>query len=261
MVRVLKKSLQVMAIQLAGSDFSPVTFEQAFSHTDRRLRLYGIIDRVDVAKTEDAEYIKIVDYKSGNRDFSPEELYDGLSMQLAVYMAAVMRTHPEGAVPAGMFYYHLDDPLVEKADHVEAELLRKLRVKGMVYNHPDVIRSLDHDFVTLTGGLKESVKSLRIPVETDKNGDLKKASKVASREQFQAITGFVYDKLQTETEEILSGAAEIAPYKLKKKTGCDYCPYASVCGFDKKNGGRYRVLVPLADEEVFARLCKEEGKD
>jgi hypothetical protein len=47
----------------------------------------------------------------------------------------------------------------------------------------------------------------------------------------------------------------------RKKTGCDYCPYASVCGFDKKNGGRYRVLAPLADEEVFARLCKEEGKD
>ena len=67
----------------------------------------------------------------------------------------------------------------------------------------------------------------------------------------------MYTKLHEETEEILSGAAEIAPYKLKKKTGCDYCPYASVCGFDKKSGSKYRMLAPLSDAEVFAKLCEE----
>ncbi len=257
MLRVLKKTLQVMSVQLAGSEFSPAAFEQAFSHTDRNLRLYGIIDRVDVSKGEQTEYVKIVDYKSGNRDFSPEELYYGLSMQLAVYMAAVLREKPDTAEPAGMFYYHLDDPIVDKSDHTEEDVLRKLRVKGLVNDNREVIRRLDKDFQTAAGGLKESVKSFRIPVETDKAGDLKKSSKVADRKQFFAVTEFVYQKLHEETEEILSGAAEIAPYKLKKKTGCDYCPYASVCGFDKKSGGKYRVLAPLSDAEGFAKLCKE----
>ena len=40
---------------------------------------------------ENGKLVKIVDYKSGARDFSLEELYYGLSMQLAVYMTAVPR--------------------------------------------------------------------------------------------------------------------------------------------------------------------------
>lgn len=260
MLRVLKKTLQVMSIQLAGSDFTPAAFEQAFSHTDRNLRLYGIIDRVDISKQEQTEYVKIVDYKSGDKDFSLEELYYGLSMQLAVYMAAVLRGKPDTAEPAGMFYYHLDDPIVDKSAHTEEDVLRKLRVKGLVNDNREIIRRLDKEFQTAAGGLKESVKSFRIPVETDKAGELKKSSKVADKKQFLAVTDFVYQKLHEETKEILSGATEIAPYKLKKKTGCDYCPYASVCGFDKKSGGKYRVLAPLSDAEVFAKLCEENQK-
>ncbi len=259
MLRVLKKTVNVMAVQLAESDFSPVALEQEFLHTDRSLKLRGIIDRVDVSEENGREYIKIVDYKSGNRDFSLEELYYGLSMQLAVYMAAVLREKSEAAVPAGMFYYHLDDPFVDKTGDVDEKVLRKLCVKGLVNKDMEVIRRLDHEFKTEAGGLAESVKSYRIPVETGKNGELKKSSKVVEREQFDKITDFVYEKLQEETKEILSGAAAIAPYKLRKKTGCDYCAYASVCGFDKKNGDRYRVLEPLSEEEVFLALCRSTG--
>lgn len=260
MLRVLKKTLQVMTVQLEGSDFSPAALEQAFSHTDRNLRLYGIIDRVDVSKDEEREYIKIVDYKSGNKEFSMEELYYGLSMQLAVYMAAVLRDRPETAVPAGMFYYRLADPIVKKSEHPEQAVLEELRVKGLVNKTPEIIRRLDHEFCTEAGGLSEAVKSFRIPAETDKNGQLKASSKVADKEQFLAVTDFVYEKLKEETEQILAGTVEIAPFKLKKKTGCDYCPYASVCGFDKKRGGKYRTLAPLSDEEVFEKLCDSKKK-
>ena len=247
-------------MQLEGSDFSPAALEQAFSHTDRNLRLYGIIDRVDVSKDEEREYIKIVDYKSGNKEFSMEELYYGLSMQLAVYMAAVLRDRPETAVPAGMFYYRLADPIVKKSEHPEQAVLEELRVKGLVNKTPEIIRRLDHEFCTEAGGLSEAVKSFRIPAETDKNGQLKASSKVADKEQFLAVTDFVYEKLKEETEQILAGTVEIAPFKLKKKTGCDYCPYASVCGFDKKRGGKYRTLAPLSDEEVFEKLCDSKKK-
>ena len=76
---------------------------------------------------------------------------------------------------------------------------------------------------------------------------------------FTAISDYVYQKLKEETDEILSGAAEIAPYQCRKQTGCDYCSYASVCGFDKKSGSRYRMLAPLSEEDVFARLKEETG--
>ena len=259
MERVLKKTLDILTIQLAESDFSPEAFERSFLHTDRNLQLRGIIDRIDSCETEQGRLIKIVDYKSGARDFSLEELYYGLSMQLAVYMTAVLREKGnENATPAAMFFYHVDDPIVEKSDNPQAEVLKKLRVKGLVNADMEAVRRLDHAFLDEAGGLAASVKSVRIPVETDKEGWYKKSSKVASEEMFSAISEYVYAKLKAESEEILAGAAEIAPYKCKKKTGCDYCDYASVCGFDKKSGSTYRMLAPMSDDEVLEKLRKEQ---
>jgi len=260
MERVLKKTLDILTIQLAESDFSPEAFERSFLHTDRNLQLRGVIDRIDSCETEEGRFVKIVDYKSGAKDFSLEELYYGLSLQLAVYMTAVLReTGNEKALPAAMFFYHVDDPIVEKSDNPQAEVLKKQRVKGLVNADTEAVRRLDHAFLDAAGGLAASVKSVRIPVETDKEGWYKKSSKVASKEMFAAISEYVYDKLKAESEEILAGAAEIAPYKCRKKTGCDYCNYASVCGFDKKSGSTYRMLAAMSDEEVTEKLRKEQN--
>ncbi len=261
MERVLKKTLEILTVQLSGSDFSPEAFEKSFYHTDRNLSLYGVVDRVDSCETENGKLIKIVDYKSGTRDFSLEELYYGLSMQLAVYMTAVLREKEnQGAVPAAMFFYHVDDPIVDKSDHTEMDVLKKQRVKGLVNSKQEIVRRLDHAFADAAGGLAASVKSVKIPVETDKEGQYKKSSKVVSDTMFSAISDYVYDKLKAESEEILSGAAEIAPYKCKKKTGCDFCVYASVCGFDKKSGSTYRALKPMSDEEVL-NILRENAEE
>lgn len=262
MERVLKKTLDILTCQLTGSEFSPEALEHSFFHTDRNLSLYGVIDRVDSCTTEQGKLIKIVDYKSSNRDFSLEELYYGLSMQLAVYMTAILREkESEGAIPAAMFFYHVDDPIVDKSDDTELAVLKKQRVKGLVNSKMDVVRRLDDAFKDAAGGLAASVKSVKIPVETDKDGHYKKSSKVAGEEVFEAISDYVYKKLKEESEEILSGEAQIAPFKSKKKTGCDYCSYASVCGFDKKSGSSYRVLPELSDDEVMKRMSGDEPRE
>ena len=174
-------------------------------------------------------------------------------------MTAVLREKEnKNATPAAMFFYHVEDPIVDKSDNPELAVLKKQRVKGLVNSKMDIVRKLDNAFSDAAGGLAASVKSVKIPVETDKEGQYKKSSKVADSAMFTAISDYVYDKLKAESEEILAGSAEIAPYKCKKKTGCDYCEYASVCGFDKKSGSTYRMLKPMSDEEVFEKLKKTE---
>ena len=143
---------------------------------------------------------------------------------------------------------------MDKKGDPEQEVLKKQRVKGLVNDKMEIVRKLDHAFNDAAGGLAASVKSVKIPVETDKEGKYKKSSKVADSAMFAAISDYVYDKLKAESEEILAGAAEIAPYKCRKKTGCDYCDYASVCGLDKKSGSTYRMLAAMNDAEVFAKL-------
>lgn len=252
MEQLLQRTVQVLTEQLAGSDFLPKGYEEEFHHTDRNLTLYGKIDRYDLCEINGESYVKIIDYKSGTRDFDLERLYYGLTMQLAVYMTAAMKKFK--AKPAAMFYYHIDDPIVDKCDRPELEIRKELRLKGLVNKTTDVICKLDHDFFDAAGGLAAGVKSLSIPVETDKEGQLKKSSKVAEEKRFLLLSEFVHQKLSQEGERILAGDVAISPYRLDKNTACEYCSYRSVCGFDTRNKGEYRVLKQKSEDEVWYEM-------
>ena len=104
-------------------------------------------------------YVKIIDYKTGKTKFELTELFYGLQMQLVVYLDAAMekeqRRHPDKQVlPAGIFYYNIADPMVEKMEEMseeekEAEILRTLRMNGLVNSRAEAISHLD-------GGLRQS---------------------------------------------------------------------------------------------------------
>ena len=84
-----------------------------------RIRLQGRIDRVDTARTDEAVYVKIVDYKSGMTEFNPVSLYYGLQLQLVVYLNAALEMEEKQerqrkVIPAGIFYYHMQDPVLER---------------------------------------------------------------------------------------------------------------------------------------------------
>ena len=119
------------AEQVKRGDFTPVGFEVSFSASDNlkamriglddgaQLRLKGRIDRMDLCEDEEKLYVKIIDYKSGGTRFDLSALYYGLQLQLVVYLDAAMelvgRSNPGKKLePAGIFYYNIQDPLVEK---------------------------------------------------------------------------------------------------------------------------------------------------
>lgn len=121
------------------------------------MRLRGRIDRVDMKEDREHVYVKVVDYKSGSREFSLAALYYGLQLQLVVYMNAAMeiagKKHPEKEiVPAAMLYYRVQDPMIEmpegepSAEEVNAQVLRALRTTGIVNAREDVVEGLDQGF-------------------------------------------------------------------------------------------------------------------
>ena len=123
-----------------------------------RIRLQGRIDRVDTARTDEAVYVKIVDYKSGMTEFNPVSLYYGLQLQLVVYLNAALEMEEKQerqrkVIPAGIFYYHMQDPVLEKEAGMDNEqarqkLLRKLRPDGILNSDEQVLSMLDRN---LTG--------------------------------------------------------------------------------------------------------------
>ena len=75
-------------------------------------------------------------------------------MQLVVYMREALqleeKKHPgKKAVPAGIFYYQMKDPVVAKEadmEKVEQAILKELKVDGLVNADDIVIQKLDREF-------------------------------------------------------------------------------------------------------------------
>ena len=141
-------------------------------------------------------------------------MYHGLQLQLVVYMDAALKLqesrHPgKQAVPAGIFYYHIDDPVIDREDgmtdeEIEAGILRKLRMNGLVNSSLDVIRHMDREIE------KESDV---IPVALKDGYVQELKSSVAGGKRFAHLTDYVNQKLREMGEEILDGNVAVDPYK------------------------------------------------
>ncbi|MEY8336440.1 helicase-exonuclease AddAB subunit AddB [Lachnospiraceae bacterium 62-35] len=271
--RITERTLWALSEQLKKGDFEPAGFEVSFSAIDNlkamrislseeeELRLKGRIDRLDLCEDQQHVYVKIIDYKSGNTSFDLAALYYGLQLQLVVYMDAAMemeeRRHPDKEIiPAGIFYYHINDPLVENSgepdrQEIDREILRQLRMNGLVNSEQEVIAHMDREI--------EKASDV-IPVAM-KDGLIQEGrSSTASRERFEALRGFVREKLWRSGRKIVEGDIAIRPYKQGNRTACTYCPYHSICGFDRKvDGYSYRRLSNLKPEDIWKEI--EGGED
>ncbi len=271
--RITQRTLWALGEQLKKGDFKPAGFEISFSAADNlnamkialseeeALHLKGRIDRLDLCEDETHVYVKIIDYKSGSTSFDLAALYYGLQLQLVVYMDAALemeeRRNPGKEVaPAGLFYYHIQDPMVEKKEpmtpkEVEEQIKKQLKMDGLVNSDLEVIRRLDREI---------EGESDVIPVAL-KAGMIQEArSSVASGKRFQYLREYVRSRCRKAGQEILEGNIGMEPMKQGNRTGCDYCPYHAVCGFDRKTAGYgYRKLKKLKPEEIWKEILPEEN--
>ena len=248
--RILRRTVWALQEQLKNGKFRPEGFEVSIGG--------GRIDRLDVMKEDNKVYVKIIDYKTGNTSFDLVSIYYGLQMQLVVYMDAAMqaeqRKHPDCQIrPAGIFYYNLKDPMLQKEmeedlDELDPEIFKKLKMNGLVMEDRDVIESLDRTTISL-------------PLSYTTKGALRKGSSVASETEFELLDAYVKKKITDIRESILDGNAEVSPYEMGNRNACTYCPYQGTCGFDRKIPGyEFRRLKQFADEEIWKAFAKE-GED
>lgn len=273
MERILKRTVKILIEQVRGGVFVPNEYEVAFSHStdlssvdislseDEKLKIHGRIDRMDTYETQDCVYVKVIDYKSGNQEFDLLSVYYGLDLQLVVYLDAALKITREKnpgkkVVPAGVLYYHIEDPVVERGnvkeqdmDAVNAKIRQALTMRGIVNGEDGIIRMMDKD---LQG------KSEIIPVTLNKDGSVSKSSSVATGQELKLISDYVNVKAARIGREILNGEIGVNPYELSGRSACDYCNYRSVCGFDESmEGFSKRRLKKMDREEIMEQVRKE----
>ena len=272
MKRIMCRTVWALHTQIRKGLFRPEGFEVSFSQAkelesvnialteEEKMHLRGRIDRIDVREEEDKVYVKVIDYKSGNTSFDMVALYYGLQLQLVVYLNAAMelekRRHPDKEiVPAGIFYYHMQDPLLSvdgdpTAEEINQKILRQLRPDGLVNADQEVIRGLDQNF-TKTSDV--------IPVTKNKDGSYSKQSKIVTGQEFEQIVDFVHQKMQDLGRDIMEGEIAPIPYQRKQQTACDYCIYRSVCALDVRIPGTHtKRLKEMKPDEIKSNMEKDE---
>lgn len=271
LMRMLRRSIWALTKHLEKGKFVPSGYEVSFggfkelgaSHMDLgnlgKLRLRGKIDRIDICEEDDKVFVKVIDYKTGKQTFDWNELCYGLQLQLFVYMNAAMemqkQKHPQKEiVPAGLFYYQMKDPIVSKDVDlfaVKDAILKELRPNGIVQNSEEVVNRLDRDFE----------KASRVaPITKNKSGEIGQSAYTLSEKEFVLVSDYVNQKVRQIGTEILEGCAEIAPYELKGETGCQYCPYHAICGFEEQIPGyQYRKFEQLEKDEILKKMQEEVG--
>ena len=270
MSRILTRTVLTLQKHLKQGSFQPDDYELSFRFAedldsihvdlseDEKMHLQGRIDRIDVAEDAEHVYVKVIDYKSGNRKFDLAALYYGLQLQLVVYMNAAMemesRKHPDKEiVPAALLYYHIDDPTIETPveltdEQINEQILAKLRMNGVVNSDPEVVERLDRYMQD---------KSVVIPVEKKKDGSFSARSGVLSREEMQLISSYVDAKIRSIGREILDGKIAANPYEKGNEEACTYCAYKKVCGFDGSIPGYEKRQLEDLDKQALMQRMQE----
>lgn len=278
--RILKRTVWALKEQLRGGRFVPESFELAFSQVDdldavnialspkEKMKLRGKIDRVDTYEDENHVYVKVIDYKSGNKKFHLAAVYYGLQLQLVVYMNVAAqieaRKHPEKEiVPAALLYYHVNDPLLKTQDELSMEevnekLLCEFRMNGLVNESEEVLSLLDTDF---------EGKSAIIPVERKTDGSLSARSSVMNREDYDVISRYVSHLIHRFGREILEGNVAINPCRQEERDACTYCKFQQVCEYDGRLPGFHKRVpgdgmeVLDSREDILEKMKKELLKE
>lgn len=270
MSRILTRTVLTLQQHLKQGSFQPDDYELSFRfaedldsiHVDlseeEKMHLQGRIDRIDVSEDAEHVYVKVIDYKSGNKKFDLAALYYGLQLQLVVYMNAAMelesRKHPDKEiVPAALLYYHIDDPTIETPveltqEQINEEILTKLRMNGVVNSDPAVVDRLDRFLQD---------KSKVIPVEKKKDGSFSARSGILSREELHVVSAYVDTKIRQIGREILDGKIAANPYEKGNEEACTYCAYKKVCGFDGSIPGYEKRQLEDLDKQTLMQRMQE----
>lgn len=293
--RMARKTVWALCNHVKEGDFTPTGFEVSFTSKDNLqatnirldddsyIGLRGSIDRVDTCVAENNDtYVKVIDYKSSSKDFDPSLFNEGIQLQLMVYMSVALdgqrNLHKDKNVkPAGVFYYTIDDPFIDKDEKlanslrvvkgnfleeksiIDKSVLEKLTMKGIVSSNPEVIEKIDKSMVDEEGNLIAKANSKVIKLGISAKGDFKSNSNAIAEEDFDLLIGKTCDLIKEKVSDMKNGIIDKNPYKADKSCACTYCEFASVCNFDIKfEDNLYHKIYKKSLDEVIEKLKSKD---
>ncbi len=206
-----------------------------------KLYMRGFIDRVDTYKKGKDVYIRIVDYKTGTKKFSMDDIEKGLNLQMLLYLFAVWNAKEDWfkekigcdgeILPAGMLYYSAKAPTVsvkndDDFSNVYTDAQNSIERNGLLINDIEVLRAMD-----------KSLSGLYIPVKAKKDGTLRASDSLQTIEQFGQLSDKINKILCDIANNMKAGKVKAKPITDdENKSPCIYCAMKPVCRRVEKGG-------------------------
>ncbi|MBR3968000.1 MAG: PD-(D/E)XK nuclease family protein [Clostridia bacterium] len=241
--RTLKFVLERLALEFAQSDFVPVKCELKIGfdgdmpqikipiENSGTLELIGVVDRLDSWNG----YIRIIDYKTGHRDFRLPDILFGQNMQMLIYLYAVSKDKNFGGKAAGIFY------MPASRDKTGNKAAR--RMNGLIAADESLVNAMD----------KEN-KGDFIPKYSEKSP----SDSYISQESFEEIFEFIESKLKRTGAAIYGGDVATDPVDGLDSGACKYCEYQGIC----RKAGKVNKSVPkLTNQEVLEEIKRQVSED
>ncbi len=264
MANTLVRLIEHLAMEFAVCDFSPAAFELPIAKDSQvpplelvvlgrgTIWVEGVVDRVDVMEKKGKRYVRVVDYKTGTRNFDLTDIYYGLHLQMLVYLFSICQNgkdNLENVIPAGVLYMPGKAGFLSADRHAGEEEMKKeqkkaLKMNGLLLSDPAVLEAMESDGA-----------GVFIPAKI-KDGQIDAKSSVASLEELGKLKRHIESLLRQMANNLWSGEVAALPAEEKGFALCDWCDYRSVCG--REEDGPKRCREELSREEFFQRIGGEE---
>ena len=224
------KRLSLMATEIIknlrdefiNGDFEPCEFERRITaqidFDGDSTKLSGIIDRVDVLEHEGKRLVRIVDYKTGRKELRLDDVLDGLSLQMLLYLFSYCKETK--SYPCGAMYMYASSPdeQDDKSGNFEEKLKKSLKRSGIFIDEIDILMKMEH------GG-----NGTYLPVKIKKDGTLYKNAPVLSEKGFTELDKYICEYIRKTESSIRSGDLAVRPVVNNSHNACKYCKLRPLC--------------------------------
>lgn len=232
--RVIFDILTRICEEFEQSEFRPEEFELAIGEgdipdyspgaDDSNISLFGKADRIDTAVSRETgkKYFRVIDYKTGNKDFHLGDILNGINLQMLIYMFAISSSNSEkfaGFKPAGVFYYKANTKIINEDENP----YNSSRMSGVVLEDAEVIRMMESE-----------AQGKFINTEI-KNGKIDGVA--LTEDEFNIIKEktdhFINEMARLLREGDIMAVPKVCTRSDSKSSPCDYCDFKSVCRYDE----------------------------
>ncbi len=248
-----------------GSKVPPVVFE---TEEGIQLSIEGIVDRVDVMEKKGRRYARVIDYKSGGQSFSFTEMYNGLKLQMLLYLLSICENGSgklKDAVPAGVLYFPATDAALSvdrnsSDESIKTERRKHYKMKGLVLEDEDCIFGMEQPQIKVKKGKKgepdteqKLAQGNYIPaVSTSSGGWHATRSTLANEAQMKLMFKHIRHLMTDMAQNLGEGNIPAIPKGSKSQKPCDYCEFRAIC--QHQDGDKQDILTTLKKEECFSKM-------